>query len=165
MRTKFQRLALLAVVMGGLLVAVSTPASAATTQISGDAVFDAGACTSLPAGFDSYPGLTLTGSLEGCLYTGVLTSKDTPSGVYLETGQEMVVASLNGGPVGTFTTTYMFESKFDPATGLEVKGRCQHPITAGSGTGGFAGATGRLAFKDIIGDPVTYVYQGHITLG
>jgi hypothetical protein len=59
----------------------------------------------------------------------------------------------------------MFESKFDPATGLEVKGRCQHPITAGSGTGGFAGATGRLAFKDIIGDPVTYVYQGHITLG
>jgi hypothetical protein len=36
MRTKIQRLALLAVVMGGLLVmALSAPASAATTQISG----------------------------------------------------------------------------------------------------------------------------------
>ena len=46
MRTKMQRLALLAVVMGGLLVmALSAPASAATTQISGVGVVDtAGAC-------------------------------------------------------------------------------------------------------------------------
>jgi hypothetical protein len=44
-------------------------------------------------------------------------------------------------------------------------GRCQHPIAAGSGTGGFEGATGRLDFKDIIGDTVTYVYRGHIELG
>src|SRR6266487_1585908 len=41
MRTKIQRLALLAVVMGGLLVmALSAPASAATTQISGVGVTD-----------------------------------------------------------------------------------------------------------------------------
>ena len=47
--------------------------------------------------------------------------------------------------------------------GPEVKGRCQHPIVAGSGTGGFAGATGRFDFKDVISDG-SIVYRGHITL-
>lgn len=51
------------------------------------------------------------------------------------------------------------------ASGAEVRGRCQHPLVAGSGTGGFAGATGRVDFKDIIGDPITYVYRGHIRVG
>jgi hypothetical protein len=108
----------------------------------------------------------MTGSLQGCLYTNVVTSKDTPGGVYLETGEEVFVGSLDGGPVGSFATTYRFESKWDPdvSSGVEVRGRCQHPIIEGSGTGGFEGARGRLDFKDIIGDPVTYVYRGHITL-
>jgi hypothetical protein len=68
--------------------------------------------------------------------------------------------------VGTFTTTYRFESKWDPdaATGVEVKGRCQHPITAGSGTDGFEGATGRLDFKDQV-DTGQFFYRGHIKLG
>ena len=38
MRTKIQRLVLLGVLVGGLLVALSAPASAATNQISGVAV-------------------------------------------------------------------------------------------------------------------------------
>jgi hypothetical protein len=38
-------------------------------------------------------------------------------------------------------------------------------MVEGSGTGGLEGATGRLDFKDIIGNPVTYVYRGHIALG
>ena len=167
MREKMQRLALLGAVLGGLLSAgLSAPASAAgTTQISGDATFDAtGPCGTPVAGFPDYAGLELTGDLEGCWYTDVETAKSTPSGVYLESGREMFVGSLNGGPEGTFTTTYMFESKF-AADGTEIKGRCQHQITVGSGTGGFAGATGRVDFKDIIGDPVTYVYRGHIKLG
>jgi hypothetical protein len=88
------------------------------------------------------------------------------SGVYIETGRELVVASLNGGPVGTFTTTYQFESKWDPdvSTGAEVKGRCQHPITVGSGTGGLSGATGRLDFKDEVATGL-FFYRGHINLG
>jgi hypothetical protein len=108
----------------------------------------------------------MTGSLDGCWYTNILTSRQISSGVYLETGQELFVGSLNGGAAGTFGTTYRFESKWDPdaATGTEIRGRCQHPIVAGSGTGGFAGATGRVDFKDIIGDPVTYVYRGHISV-
>ena len=71
--------------------------------------------------------------------------------MYLESGEEVIVGSLNGGPVGTFTTTYRFESKWDPdPSGVELHGRCQHPIVKGSGTGGFEGASGRLDFKDIV---------------
>ena len=108
----------------------------------------------------------MTGSLEGCWYTDVVTSRQLSSGVYLETGKEVFFGTLNGSAVGSFRTTYRFESKWDPdaATGTEIRGRCQHPIVAGSGTGGFAGATGRVDFKDIIGDPVTYVYRGHISV-
>jgi hypothetical protein len=65
------------------------------------------------------------------------------------------------GPEGTFTTTYKFEAKLNP-DGSEVRGRCQHPIA--SGTGCFAGATGRVDFKDIVEDPITYLYRGHTSL-
>lgn len=167
MRTKIRRLALLGMLMGGLMsTGLITPAQAAgTTQISGDAAFDAaGSCGTPIAGFPDYAGLELTGDLEGCWYTDVESARTTPSGVYHESGREMFVGSLNGGPVGTFTTTYKFEAKF-AADGSELKGRCQHPITAGSGTGGFAGVEGRVDFKDIIGDPVVYVYRGHLKLG
>ena len=167
MRTKVQRFALLGMLMGALLgTGLMAPASAAgTTQVGGDAVYDTTVCDSPPEGFTSYPGLRLTGSLEGCLYTGVVDSQFTPSGGYIETGHEMFVGSLNGGATGTFTTNYRFQGKYEADFTVEIHGRCQHPIAAGSGTGGFEGATGRLDFKDIIGDTVTYVYRGHIELG
>lgn len=136
-------------------------------QISGTAFYDVSGsvCPAPPSGyadFVSYPGLVLSGSLQGCWYTKVDSSKTTPSGVYLETGREVFVGSLNGGPVGVFATTYKFESKFSGST--EVFGRCQHPLVAGSGTGGFAGATGRVDIKDIVADPsnIYYIYRGHI---
>lgn len=139
-------------------------------QISGTAVFDlsGSTCPDHPdgySGFTAYPPLLLSGSLQGCWYTEIDTSKTTPSGVYLEAGREVFVGHLNGGPSGVFTTTYKFEGKFAP-DGTEIFGRCQHPLVAGSGTGGFAGATGRLDFKDIVADggDVSYVYRGHISL-
>ena len=139
-----------------------------TVQISGTAVYDVSGstCSGPPGGygdFVSYPGLVLSGSLQGCLYTRVDTRKETPSGVYLEAGREVFVGRLNGGPLGVFATSYRFESKF--AMGTEVRGRCQHPLVAGSGTGGFAGATGRLDLKDIVADPsdIYYVYRGHLS--
>ena len=169
MRT-LQRLGLLGVLFLGWTMAGSAPAAARSSQISGVAVYDASGatCEGPPAGYDdfvSYPPLLMTGSLDGCWYTLVETVKDNgaPSGVYLETGREVFVGSLDDGPVGVFTTTYRFESKWDPdvSTGSEIRGRCQHPIVAGSGTGGFAGATGRVDFKDIVADG-SYVYRGHI---
>ena len=149
-------------------VAKAADGAEAAPRLSGRAYFDAVQCPSPPADYEdftSYPGLVMTGSLEGCWYTKVITSKETPSGVYLESGEEVFVGSLDGAPVGTFATTYAFESKWDPdvSSGVELRGRCQHPIVKGSGTGAFEGATGRLDFKDIIGDPVTYVYRGHIS--
>jgi hypothetical protein len=164
-------LVLLGVLVGGLLVALSAPASAATNQISGIAFFDTtGECGPPPSGYADFTDFTMviTGDLDGCWYTKVETSKDNgaPSGVYLETGEEVFVGSLNGGPVGTFATTYRFESKWDPdvSTGSEVHGRCQHPIVAGSGTGGFGGVTGRVDFKDEVTTGL-YFYRGHLTLG
>ena len=172
MRTTMQRWALLGVVMGCLVaMGLVAPASAAgTTQISGSGYYDTtgSECGTPPAEFADFTPLVLHGSLEGCLYTDVLTFKfhGAPSGIYIETGRELVVASLNGGPEGTFTTTYRFESKWDPdaATGVEVKGRCQHPIVTGSGIDGLAGAEGRLDFKDEV-ETGLFFYRGHINLG
>jgi hypothetical protein len=169
MRTTLQRLALTMIMLAASLLGVAAPAQAASGQIEGTASFQGppgGACPLPPAPYEhfvSYDPLVMEGDLEGCWYTFVETVKETPSGVYLETGQEVFVGSLNDGKTGTFTTTYRFEAKF-ASDGTELHGRCQHPLVSGSGTGGFAGATGRLNFKDIIGDPVTYVYRGHIRL-
>lgn len=168
MRKTKPRLGLIIVSMIPLLLLSPVPAHAAT-QLSGDAQYDAEECPGPPAGYEDFvdfPGFALVGSLEGCLYTNVLDSRETASGIYLEVGEEVFVGSLAGGPEGTFATTYRFESRWDPdiATGVELHGRCQHPIVAGSGTGGLEGATGRIDFKDIIGDTVTYVYRGHISV-
>jgi hypothetical protein len=159
------------VLVVGLMVALAVPAGAATNQLSGVGIFDTtGVCPAPPTGYEGFtslPPLVMTGSLEGCWYTKVVSTKDNgaPSGVYQERGEEVFVGSLDGGAMGTFATTYKFTSKWDPdaSTGSEVHGRCQHPIVAGSGTGGFAGATGRVDFKD---DVVTgeFLYRGHISL-
>ena len=52
-----------------------------------------------------------------------------PSGVYLETGEEIFVGSLNDWPEGTFATTNKFESKWDPdvPTGQKLVGRVKVP--------------------------------------
>ena len=171
MRTKIQRLVLLGVLVCGLLVTLSAPATAATNQISGVAVLDpTGECDPPPKGYEEFTDFTqvMTGSLEGCWYTHIETTKDNgaPSGVYIESGEEIFVGSLNGGRAGTFATTYKFESKWDPdvSTGSEVHGRCQHPIVAGSGTGGFEGVTGRVDFKDEV-TTGQFFYRGHLKLG
>jgi hypothetical protein len=162
-----QRLALAVVLMTGGLLMLSAPANAAANQISGTALLDtagpAGQCPDEPSGYKGYPAIVMTGSLDGCWYTNILTQKETLGGAYLETGEELFVGRLDGGPEGTFTTTYRFEAKLNP-DGSEVRGRCQHPIATGSGTGGFKGATGRVDFKDIVGDTTTYVYRGHISV-
>lgn len=161
-----RQLTFVLVLLASLLLGLPAPAHAAMRQLTGTAYFSSSPselCPEPQPPYDSYPALVMEGSLDGCWYTHVETARTTKGGVYLESGQELFVGSLNGGPVGTFTTTYKFEAKLDPA-GAEVRGRCQHPIVSGSGTGGFTGATGRVDFKDIIEDPITYEYRGHISL-
>ena len=171
MDRKMGRLVLLALV-AGLMAILAAPAGAASDRLSGVSVYDTtGACPEPPVGYEdfvSYPPLVMTGSLEGCWYTKLISAKDNgiPSGVYQERGEEVFVGRLDGGPVGTFATTYKFTSKWNPdvSTGSEVRGRCEHPIVVGSGTGGFEGAAGRVDFKDIVATG-EYIYRGHIRLG
>ena len=159
-----QRLTLLFVLVMGLMMALPGAAHAATTQLSGEAVYDVEKCPGAPEGYEDfvdYPGLLMTGSLVACVYTRFDSPpRTTPSGAYFEVGQEIVVGSLNGGPQGTFLTTYTFDAKFAP-DGAEIRGQCHHKIVAGSGTGGFEGATGRFDIKDIVSAGIG-VYRGHI---
>src|SRR5829696_6677478 len=102
--------------MAGLLIALSAPANAATNQLSGTAFFNPSEgepCPEDQPAYSSYDPIVMMGSLDGCWYTHIETSRTTPGGVYLETGQELFVGSLNGGPTGTFTTTYKFEAKLN----------------------------------------------------
>ena len=145
--------------------AAPSPALAGgATQISGDAYFDdpaVGECAPPPEGVASdYPPLVMTGGLEGCLYTDILTTESSPSGTYRETGTEFFVASDG---VSTFETTYRFEAKYEDVDTLsgEIFGRCQHPIVEGSGTGDYEGVSGRLDFKDDI-EAGNFPYRGHL---
>jgi hypothetical protein len=167
--TTIRPLTFVVALLASLLLALpAASAHAANHQLTGTASFDPPPpphppCPEAPSAYNSYPPLVMGGSLDGCWYTHIETARTTPGGVYLESGTELFVGRLDRGDAGTFTTTYKFEAKLN-ADGAEVRGRCQHPIVSGSGTGGFAGATGRVDFKDIIGDTITYVYRGHISL-
>jgi len=137
--------------------------SAGATQISGVGFYaTASECDygSQGAAF----ALRMTGDLTGCLYVFIDDYECSPSGTYREQGREYFVGTYNGQS-GTFWTTYKFEAKYEDCDGgplgAEIFGRCQHPITAGSGTGVFNGVTGRLDFKDDI-EAGNFPYRGHL---
>ncbi|MFN0095085.1 MAG: hypothetical protein ACKVVT_09965 [Dehalococcoidia bacterium] len=137
-----------------------TAGAGGAAQVDGIAKFaPAGECTEIAGVF---PPLKMEGDLVGCWYTTWLEpTVSTPSGVYQEVGTETFIGCLaDGVTCGTFNTTYRFTAKFAPS-GAEIHGRCQHPIV--SGTGGFAGATGRIDFKDDVVNGCFY-YRGHLKI-
>jgi hypothetical protein len=158
---RFGYLSVLIVTLLALIVPSSALAAGAT-QFSGIAYWDVnGQCHDLE-GF-SYV-VVLTGDLQGCHYTFVETATCSPSGAYNETGHEVFVGTYNG-QAGTFGTTYRFTAKYNNCTDfLELQGRCQHPIVAGSGTGVFEGMTGRLDMWDntVAGVALDFSYMGHL---
>jgi len=135
--------------------------TAGATQISGIGYFAGPAECNDPEGQGSDYDLIMTGDLEGCHYVFVETARCSAGGTYNETGTETFVGLYNGAP-GTFETTYRFTAKYTDCANLvgEIVGRCQHPITAGSGEGVFEGVTGRLDFKDDI-EMGNFPYRGH----
>ena len=163
MRRYIRRIMTMLTAVATALVVLIIPVGAAvagTTQISGVASF-----VDVCGGETSDLTLQLEGDLVGCLYTTVETGEESPGGIYIETGTEVIVACMDNGGVescGTFSTTYRFIGKFAD-TGEQLFGKCHHPIVAGSGTDGFSGATGRLAFKDNV-DTGQAAYTGHIKL-
>ncbi len=135
------------------------------TQISGVGFFAQPAeCDYLSRG--AAYAVRTTGDIVGCLYVFIDDFECSPSGTYREEGREFFVSMYNGGS-GTFWTTYKFEAKYEGCVangsplGAEIFGRCQHPIVKGSGTGVFAGVTGRLDFKDDI-EAGNFPYRGHL---
>lgn len=151
-----------AVVVATALVVVVATAMAGTTQVSGSSVYDE--CTppeaagTAPTDTGDYDPLVMSGSLEGCWYTYISDAKENPSGTYKETGTELFVGCLNETTCGQFTTTYMFTGKFTSSL-EEIHGRCQHPVTGT--TGGFAGTSGVIQFKDDVDTGIFY-YRGNI---
>jgi len=146
------------------LIVPSSALAAGATQFSGVAYFaGSGECTD-PEGAGASYAVVMTGDLQGCHYSFIETSVMSPSGAYNETGHEVFVGSYNGQP-GTFRTTYRFTAKYTNSTDfIEVEGRCQHPLIDGSGTGVFAGMTGRLDMRDNVVDGVAvdFPYRGHL---
>ena len=141
--------------------------SAGANQVSGIGYFDAtDACGAVAAG--ATYAVTMTGDLEGCLLTYVDEYNCSPSGTYREIGREHFIGTYMGEQ-GEFWTTYRFEAKYEGCNedgsyqGLEILGRCQHPLADGSGIGVFEGATGRLDMKDDI-ENGNYPYRGHFKL-
>ena len=170
-RTKRRFLAL-ATLIGGFALVGAAPASAATFRVSGvqSAPVSSGPCFD-PNAVTSY---VMAGGLVGCWYTDTLVihpaqPNGTPSGTIQATGTEHFVGCLDldadgsctGDPSGTLTFTYQFSGKFDPVTGAEIHGRCQHPIV--SATGDLAGASGVINFKDDVANG-TSLYTGHVAL-
>lgn len=135
------------------------------TQLTSIGMYAAiGECTSPDESADYI--VSMTGDLSGCLYTYVDAYNCSPSGTYREEGREHFVGTYNGQE-GSFWTTYKFESKFEQCSptgaplGGEIKGRCQHPIVAGSGEGVFQGVTGRMDMKDNIAAG-NFSIRGHL---
>jgi len=154
-------LAMVALISVALMVPAPALAEGAT-QISGLGLAPgAGECDG-PEGQGADFATKMTGDLVGCIYVYVETAQCSPSGTYHETGTETFSGSYNGEE-GTFRTTYRFTAKCKDCSNLveEVIGRCQHPITAGSGEGVFEGVSGRLDFKDDIAAG-NFPYRGHL---
>jgi hypothetical protein len=151
-----------------LLTAAS--AGAATSQVNGvqSAAVTSGPCFD-PSAITSY---TMAGGLVGCWYTDTLNVRGDgqPNGTVQATGTEHFVGCLDldgdgacgaSDPSGTLTFSFQFSGKYDPVTGAEIHGRCQHPVT--SATGDFTGATGVITFKDDVANG-TSLYEGHVAL-
>jgi hypothetical protein len=131
------------------------------TQISGIGSYAGPAECNDPEGQGSDYDLIMRGDLEGCHYVFVESAVCSAGGAYRETGTETFVGAYNGTP-GTFRTTYLFTATYKDCANLtgEIAGRCQHPITAGSGEGVFEGVTGRLDMQDDI-EAGNFPYRGH----
>ena len=131
------------------------------TQISGIGAYAGpGECSDTEGQGSDYK-LIMAGDLEGCHYVFIETASCSAGGAYTETGTETFVGVYNGA-AGTFRTTYLFTATYKDCANLtgEIAGRCQHPVTAGSGSGVFEGVTGRFDMQDDI-ETGNFPYRGH----
>ena len=134
-----------AVALAAASVAMAAPASAQTVHVSG---------VQTPVSDSHY---TMSGGLIGDWTGDSFTIRDVQpaKGTLTATGEEHFVGCVDANrsgacdrrdPAGTLYFTYTFFATFDPATGVQLSGRCIHPIVGG--TDGFRHASGILYFED-----------------
>lgn len=134
--------------MGGGVAIVA--ATEEMPQLSGIGQPDDGTCgTETPDGTAADYSYMVGGELEGCMYVFIDAFECGPTGIYVETGKELFVGTLDGNS-GTFETNYEFLGRFSDCENLggQVSGGCYHAIIAGSGEEAFDGVIGRLVFVD-----------------
>lgn len=149
--------------ISALFAAPSPTRPGEATQISGIGFYAApGQCTD-PEGQGADYVVIMTGSLSGCNYAFIESSRCSAGGAYFETGTETFVGTYNG-QAGTFRTNYVFTATFQDCPNFvgEIAGRCQHPIAPGSGTGIFEGVSGRFDMKDDV-EEGNFPYRGHLS--
>lgn len=141
----------------------SSIASEGITQISGVGAFAAPDECVDPQGDGSDYALRLSGDISGCHYVFVEVSRCSAGRAYFEAGTEIFVGTYSGGS-GTFGTNYVFTGVYRdcPGFGGQIAGRCQHPITSGSGTDVFEGVAGRIDMRDDV-ETGTFAYRGHLS--
>ncbi len=140
-----------------LFVFVSSVSAQGAQRIAGIGYFEGEEACDEPitnsAGVSPDASLDMTGDLQGCLYIFIETYECMPGGVYIEDGHEIYVGSGAEGDDGTFQTEYRFVAHFPSEADCHaftnmIRGRCQHPIVAGSGTGDYRGVTGKFQMVD-----------------
>jgi len=142
----------MATVAGGAIWAsalASGVSAGGATQVAGLGEPDvAGVCQDAPEAVGAY---VMSGSLTGCWYVDTAELKNESQTGFLAVGTEHFVGCL-GAACGTILTTYTFTAKL--VDGVEVHGRCHHPIVGG--TGAFAGISGSFDFHDLPDGCATY---------
>jgi hypothetical protein len=152
----FRRVVLTLSLAAMLAALMASPVAAGSkTQVGGMLTPDtAGVCTEDAASVATY---TVDGDLSGCWYIDEWTIRnETPSGSIQASGTELFIGCL-GTRCGSFWTTYTFTYKV--VNGIEVHGRCHHPIVGGDG--GFAGVKGVLQMHDLPNGCA--IYKGHLS--
>ena len=145
---RFNRIAtLLGVIAVFGVVGLSSPASA------GNGAKVEGVQVPIDAAAGVY---TMSGDLVGMWYTTSFElGVTTVSGVVTGSGTELFLGCFNanhnatcdsGEPTGTIDFSFRYSGRFDLVTGAIIHGRCQHPVTGGSGD--FAAVSGQLTFHD-----------------
>ena len=148
-----------------VVLTAPTPANAGgATQIRGTAIDGTDDCIPKDDGVDDPTIFPLFFPMEeeglnGCLYSYAESFEESPGGTIRERGHEIFV-SHDPNKLGWFETTYLLTAKFAD-DGTEIWGRCQHPITEGTGTGDYEGVTGRIDIKDDV-DAGDFPYKGHL---
>ncbi len=157
------RLATLVSLVFAMTLGAATPVSAGDgemeIEVSGSLDWSA-PCTAMKTDY----AFGLTGDITGCVYGNILSEEyNEETGEYQSRDHEYWHVSV-AGLSGTWESNESFYALFDPDTGAQISGGCEHPIIEGSGTGDFESVDGEIRFVDDVVNG-TADYFGVVKIG